>query len=63
MAAFFVRNWAERLILFYFYFLKNYPDSKICKIDKKKRGHYEIELANDIELMFDAEYNLIGVDY
>jgi len=45
------------------YLSQNYPEIKVCKIEKKSRKRYEVELINDIELMFDSNYNLIGIDY
>ena len=44
------------------YLSKNYPNIKINSIEKKNRGYYEVELINDIDLLFDAKYNLIGID-
>jgi Protein of unknown function (DUF2874). len=44
------------------YLSRSYPNIKIDKIEKKTRGRYEIELTNDIDLIFDAKYNLISID-
>lgn len=44
------------------YVSKNYPDAKIIKIEKKKRGRYEVDLTNGFELEFDAQFNLIDID-
>jgi len=44
------------------YVQKNYPDIKINKIEKESRGRYEVELANNIDLKFDAKFNLIDID-
>lgn len=41
---------------------KNYPDLKITKIEKKSRNRHEVELINDLELEFDANFNLIDID-
>ena len=39
----------------------NYPEAKIIKIDRDKRG-YEVELSTRIELKFDKNCNLIEID-
>ncbi len=44
------------------YVKTNYPDSKIIKIEKKSRNRYEIELANGLELEFDANFNVTNID-
>ena len=41
---------------------KNYPNSKITKIEKEARGQYEIELSNGMELKFNSKFNLIDID-
>lgn len=42
------------------YVTANYPDAVIENIDRKNNNRYEVELNNDVELYFDAEYNFIG---
>lgn len=43
------------------YVQAHYPGQAIVKIDKERYGH-EIELANDLELKFDKNGQLIGID-
>ena len=43
------------------YVKANFPNSTIVKIDKKYSG-YEVELNTDIELKFDKNGNLVGID-
>ena len=38
----------------------NNPNAVIENIEYKENNRYEVELDNDIELYFDAEYNFIG---
>lgn len=42
------------------YVTVNYPDAVIENIDRKNNNRYEVELNNDVELYFDAEYNFVG---
>lgn len=44
------------------YVKKNYPDSKIMKIERKRRGEIEVNLSNRLELTFDSTFNLIDID-
>lgn len=44
------------------YLAKNYPNVRVVKIEKD-RAKIEVELANDLELTFDSNYNLIDIDY
>ena len=44
------------------YVSKNYPDIKIIKIEKKRRGDIEVDLSNRLELTFDSNYNLTDID-
>lgn len=44
------------------YVKTNYQAVAIAKIDKKNYGGYEIELANGMELKFDASGKFVGVD-
>lgn len=39
----------------------NYPEAKIIKIDRDRRG-YEVELSTRLELKFDTDFNLIDID-
>ena len=43
------------------YVKANFPNTIIVKIDKKYSG-YEVELNTDIELKFDKNGNLVGID-
>ena len=43
------------------YVKANFPSTKIVKIDKERHG-YDIELSNDIELKFNKNGALIGMD-
>ena len=43
------------------YVKANFPGTKIVKIDKERHG-YDIELSNDIELKFNKNGALIGMD-
>ena len=43
------------------YVKTNFPGAKIVKIDKERHG-YDIELSNDIELKFNKNGALIGMD-
>ncbi|KGN98599.1 hypothetical protein HR11_08685 [Porphyromonas macacae] len=40
----------------------NYSGQKVTKIEKKRRGRYEVELSNQIELTFDKNFKLIELD-
>lgn len=42
--------------------IKNYPNSKINKIEKENRNRYEVSLTNGLELKFDSKFNLIEID-
>lgn len=42
--------------------IKNYPNSKINKIEKESRNRYEVSLTNGLELKFDSKFNLIDID-
>ena len=39
----------------------NYPEAKIVKIDRDRRG-YEVELSTRLELKFDKDFNLVDID-
>lgn len=41
---------------------KNHPNFKIDKIEKESRGRISVELSNDLELLFDSNFNLIDID-
>ena len=43
------------------YLQTNYPDAMIVKIDKERNG-YDVELANGLELKFNKQGALIGMD-
>ena len=43
------------------YVSQNYPDTQIVQIDRDKRD-YEVKLTNRLELTFDLNFNLIGID-
>lgn len=38
----------------------NYPSASIVKAEKENNGHFEIELSNDVELIFDADGEFRG---
>ncbi len=42
------------------YVTSNYPTALIENIERMVNGYFEVELNNDVELYFDAEYNFIG---
>lgn len=42
------------------YVTSNYPTALIENIERMVNGYFEVELNNDVELYFDAEYNLVG---
>lgn len=44
------------------YVAANYKGQAIVKIDKKRSGDYKIELANDIELVFDKTGKFLRID-
>ena len=44
------------------YVAKNYSGSKIYKIEKEDRGHYEVGLSNGISLEFDSNFKLFDID-
>lgn len=41
---------------------KNYPQTKVSKIEKESRNRYEVELTNGLDLKFDSRFNLIDID-
>lgn len=43
------------------YVAKNYPNTKILKIDRDRRD-YEVTLSNRLELKFNKEFRLIEID-
>ncbi len=43
------------------YVTSNYPTALIENIERMVNGYFEVELNNDVELYFDAEYNFVGV--
>ena len=43
------------------YVAKNYPNTKILKIDRDRRD-YEVTLSNRLELKFNKEFKLIEID-
>jgi len=43
------------------YVKANYAAFPVIKVDKKKYG-YEVELSNDLELKFNEQFQLIGMD-
>lgn len=38
---------------------KNFPETTIKQIEKKRRGGYQVDLNNGIELIFDAKLNFV----
>ena len=44
------------------YVTATFPGQIITKIDKERRYGYEIELSNDIELKFNKNGMIIGMD-
>ncbi len=44
------------------YVVKNYPNTKIVKIEKEDRSRHEIELSNGLDLTFDSRFNLVDID-
>jgi len=42
------------------YVTANFPNNHIDQIEKKNNGNWEIELNNDYEIVFDANFNVIG---
>lgn len=44
------------------YVKANYQEIKITKIERKSRNRHDIDLSNGIELLFDANYQLIDID-
>ena len=43
------------------YVKKNFPDVKIVEIERK-RGNYEVNLSNKLELVFDKKLRIKGID-
>jgi hypothetical protein len=39
----------------------SYPQMKILEIDHDRRG-YDVKLSNRMELKFDSQYQLVGID-
>ena len=44
------------------YVTTNYPDNTIVKAEIEDNSNYEIELNNELELVFDQEGNFLGID-
>ena len=42
------------------YVTANFPNNHIDQIEKKNNGNWEIELDNDLEIKFDANFNVIS---
>lgn len=42
------------------YVTANYPNNFIEEIEKKNNGNWEVELNNDLEIKFDANFNVIS---
>jgi len=40
---------------------KHFPGVSIDEAERENNGHYEVELDNDVELIFDADGNFLGV--
>jgi hypothetical protein len=40
----------------------NYPGQRMIKIERKSRNRHEIELANGLEVEFDANFTVIDID-
>ena len=40
---------------------KQYPDAKVLRIEKEKRG-YEVKLSNGWEVTFDKNFNVTEID-
>lgn len=45
------------------YISQNHPNVKIVKIEKEDRNRYEVDLANNVDLTFDSQFNLVDIDY
>ena len=44
------------------YVTANFPGKHIDSIEKKNNGYWEIELNNGLEIIFDSNFNFIGID-
>ncbi len=44
------------------YVRQQYPQNKITNIEKQKRGEYEIELDNGVEITFNRHFKVIDID-
>lgn len=45
------------------YVNKNFSGQKITQIEKKKKGGYEIELDNSVDIEFNKAFAVIDIDY
>lgn len=45
------------------YVTKNFPETKIAQIEKEHKNRIEIKLSNGVDLDFDANFNLVDIDY
>ena len=43
------------------YVKANYATTPVIKVDKERYG-YDVELANDLELKFNEQFQLVGMD-
>ena len=44
------------------YISTNYPDNTITEAEIEDNNNYEVELNNDVELVFDQQGNFLGID-
>ena len=44
------------------YVKTNYSGRSIVKLEKQRRGGYEVELSDGLELKFDKNYKLVDLD-
>lgn len=44
------------------YVKKNYSGRSVSKLEKQRRGGYEVELSDGLELKFDKTFNLVDID-
>ncbi|WP_315599070.1 PepSY-like domain-containing protein [Porphyromonas endodontalis] len=44
------------------YVAKNFPGTSIRQIEKRRRGGYQVELSNGLELKFDSSLKFVRMD-
>lgn len=44
------------------YLKANYPNVAVEKIERRRKGGYEVELRNDLSVIFDAQGNFLRLD-